>query len=103
MRIVRGYLTGAGLSHRVICRLQAFKYEFGLRWAGWVNHAEETLHWHPSVLLDHGPLTLITEDGQKLVISLRNEQGFFQTTGATAHAAFYGYSSACSGPADKCL
>jgi hypothetical protein len=88
MRIARGKLTGDGLSSQVICRLQAFKYEFGLLWAGWVNPAEGHPHWHPTVLLDHRPLTLITEDGQELEILLKNEQGFFQAARATRYAAF---------------
>jgi hypothetical protein len=61
-----------------MCWLQAFKYEFGLLWAGWVKPAEGHPHWHPIVIVDHRPLTLTTEDGQKLEILLKNEQGFFQ-------------------------
>jgi hypothetical protein len=79
MRIVGGVLSIDGLSSPVICRLQAFRYEFGLLWAGWVNHAEGHPYWHPIVPLDSRPLTLVTDDGQELKIYLRNEQGFFQS------------------------
>jgi hypothetical protein len=81
MRTVEGTLTGKDdLSSRVICRLQAFKYESGpLRWAGWVNPAEGHPCWNPIVLLDRTPFTLVTDDGQQLEIFLRNEQGYFQT------------------------
>jgi hypothetical protein len=79
MRVVCGVASRDGLSNRVICRLQSFRYEFGLLWSGWVNHSEGHPYWHPIVPLDPRPLTLVTDDGQTLKIYLRNEQGFFQS------------------------
>ena len=79
MRLVHGVLFKDDMSIPVMCWLQAFKYEFGLLWAGWVNPAEGHPYWHPIVPLDPRPFTLVTNDGQELKIYLRNEQGFFQS------------------------